>query len=124
MNIYRAGVIGCGRIASLMEQDEHRDKPTTHAGCYDVVQRTQIVAAGYNASFLYELLDSKGRINISERVRPARFRLRNGSGWMDLLIYTLSLPNSPDPLRSQGDYYGGRKQWQTERVASSGRGQY
>ena len=45
MSIYKVGVIGCGRIASLMEQDEHRDKPTTHAGCYDVVQRTQMVAA-------------------------------------------------------------------------------
>jgi predicted dehydrogenase len=45
MDIYRVGVVGCGRIASLMEQDEHRDKPTTHAGCYDVVERTQIVAA-------------------------------------------------------------------------------
>ncbi|MBC8230395.1 Gfo/Idh/MocA family oxidoreductase, partial [bacterium] len=45
MNIYKVGVIGCGRIASLMEQDEHRDKPTSHAGCYDFVERTQIVAA-------------------------------------------------------------------------------
>jgi len=45
MHVYKVGVIGCGRIASLMEQDEHRDKPTTHAGCYDVVDRTQIVAA-------------------------------------------------------------------------------
>ncbi len=45
MNTYKVGVIGCGRIASLMEQDKHRDKPTTHAGCYDMVQRTQIVAA-------------------------------------------------------------------------------
>ena len=45
MNIYKVGVIGCGRIASLMEQDAHRGKPTSHAGCYDVVDRTQIVAA-------------------------------------------------------------------------------
>ena len=45
MDIYKVGVIGCGRIASLMEQDEHRSKPTSHAGCYDTVQRTQIVAA-------------------------------------------------------------------------------
>ena len=44
MNIYKVGVIGCGRIASLMEQDEHRDKPTSHAGCYDLIERTQIVA--------------------------------------------------------------------------------
>jgi len=45
MNIYKVGIIGCGRIASLMEQDAHRDKPTSHAGCYDIVERTQIVAA-------------------------------------------------------------------------------
>ena len=43
-------------------------------------------------------------------------RLRNGSEWMDLLIYTLSLPGMPDPVRDRGDYYGGRKQWQTERI--------
>ncbi len=45
MKIYKVGVVGCGRIASLMEQDEFRGKPTTHAGCYDLVERTQIVAA-------------------------------------------------------------------------------
>ena len=45
MKIYKAGVVGCGRIASLMEQDEFRGKPTTHAGCYDLVEKTQIVAA-------------------------------------------------------------------------------
>ena len=45
MNTYKVGIIGCGRIASLMEQDENRDKPTSHAGCYDVTERTQIVAA-------------------------------------------------------------------------------
>ncbi len=45
MDTYRVGVIGCGRIASLMEQDEYRAKPTSHAGCYDFVERTQIIAA-------------------------------------------------------------------------------
>jgi len=45
MNIYKVGVIGCGRIASLMEQDKHRGTPTSHAGCYDVVEGAQIAAA-------------------------------------------------------------------------------
>jgi predicted dehydrogenase len=58
MNTYKVGVIGCGRIASLMEQDEHRGKPTTHAGCYDLVQRTQIVAA---ADSYQERLQAFGR---------------------------------------------------------------
>jgi RimJ/RimL family protein N-acetyltransferase len=67
-----------------------------------------------------ELVKAAG---FSEEAR-LRDRLRDGNEWMDLLIYTLSLPDSPGPLRSQGDYYGGRKQWQAERVASSGRDQY
>ena len=45
MDVYKVGIIGCGRIASLMEQDEYRDKPASHAGCYDAAERTQIVAA-------------------------------------------------------------------------------
>ena len=48
-----------------------------------------------------------------------RNRLRNEDKWMDLLVYTLSLPGAARPLRSQGDYYGGRKPWQAERIASS-----
>jgi len=48
-----------------------------------------------------------------------RNRFRDGDKWMDLLIYTRSLPFVPSPLRSRGDYYGERKQWQAERVASS-----
>ena len=45
MEIYTVGVIGCGRIASLLEQETHRGNPNTHAGCYDVCDRTRIVAA-------------------------------------------------------------------------------
>lgn len=45
MKTYTVGVIGCGRIASLLEQETHRGNPNTHAGCYDYSQRTTIVAA-------------------------------------------------------------------------------
>ena len=45
MTVYTVGVIGCGRIASLLEQETHRGNPNTHAGCYDYCQRTRIVAA-------------------------------------------------------------------------------
>mgnify|MGYP003309558895 CR=1 FL=1 len=45
MAVYRVGSIGCGRIASLLEQEPHRGNPNTHAGCYDYCDRTQIVAA-------------------------------------------------------------------------------
>jgi GNAT superfamily N-acetyltransferase len=48
-----------------------------------------------------------------------RNRLRNEDRLMDLLVYTLLLPGTARPLRSKGDYYGGRKQWQAERIASS-----
>jgi UDP-N-acetylglucosamine 3-dehydrogenase len=45
MNAYTVGIIGCGRIASLLEQETHRENPNTHAGCYDFCDRTRIVAA-------------------------------------------------------------------------------
>jgi predicted dehydrogenase len=44
MKTYTVGVIGCGRIASLLEQEPERGTPNTHAGCYDHCDRTQIVA--------------------------------------------------------------------------------
>jgi predicted dehydrogenase len=45
MTTYTVGVIGCGRIASLLEQETWRGNPNTHAGCYDYCPRTRIVAA-------------------------------------------------------------------------------
>jgi len=45
MTTYTVGVIGCGRIASLLEQEPERGTPNTHAGCYDHVDRSRIVAA-------------------------------------------------------------------------------
>ena len=45
MQVYNVGVIGCGRISSLLEQETHRGTPNTHAGCYNHCDRTRIVAA-------------------------------------------------------------------------------
>jgi predicted dehydrogenase len=45
MTMYKVGVIGCGRIASLLEQERWRGNPNTHAGCYDHCPRTRIIAA-------------------------------------------------------------------------------
>ncbi len=42
---YRVGVIGCGRIASLLEEDPLREKPATHAGAYAAFPRTTITSA-------------------------------------------------------------------------------
>lgn len=42
---YRVGIIGCGRIGSLLEDDPFRGKPCTHAGAYDAVKETKIIAA-------------------------------------------------------------------------------
>jgi len=41
---YRVGIIGCGRIGSLLEDDPLRGKPCTHAGAYDKHPATEIVA--------------------------------------------------------------------------------
>lgn len=62
-----------------------------------------------------ELVKAAG---FSEEAR-LRNRLRNGQEEVDLLVYTMSLPGPIRPLRGEGDYYGGRKPWQKERVAAS-----
>ncbi|MCZ7384092.1 MAG: Gfo/Idh/MocA family oxidoreductase [Candidatus Methanoperedens sp.] len=43
--VYKVGIIGCGQIASIFEEDAWREHPCTHAGAYDAVKRTRIVAA-------------------------------------------------------------------------------
>jgi predicted dehydrogenase len=37
-------IIGCGRIGSLLEEDPLRGKPCTHAGAFDALSQTKIVA--------------------------------------------------------------------------------
>lgn len=61
-----------------------------------------------------ELVESCG---FEEEARLSN-RLRCGEGFVDLLIYTHNLDGAPSPLREEGDYYGGRKAWQVERVAA------
>jgi L-amino acid N-acyltransferase YncA len=58
-----------------------------------------------------ELVKSAGFV---EEAR-LRNRLRDGTGWMDVLVYTASLADTVPPLRSEADYYGARKAWQVER---------
>jgi predicted dehydrogenase len=53
--------------------------------------------AGYSASFLYELLGSKGRITISERVRPAKFSLYIEDGG----LREKPFPEVPQEARTQ-----------------------
>ena len=44
MKIYKVGLIGCGRIGSLLEKDKLRGKPCTHAGGFNALSNTKIVA--------------------------------------------------------------------------------
>lgn len=44
MKIYRIGLIGCGRIGTLLEEDALRGKPCTHAGGFDALPNVRIVA--------------------------------------------------------------------------------
>jgi len=57
----------------------------------------------------------KGGFSEEARLRD---RLQSEDGPMDMLIYTRILPGAVDALRNQGDYYGGRKPWQDERIAA------
>lgn len=45
MERFRAGIIGCGRVASLLEDDPLEQKPCTHAGAYSQVGEVALVAA-------------------------------------------------------------------------------
>ena len=56
-------------------------------------------------------------VGFAEEVRLHN-RLYDGENFMDVLVCTLWLPDVA-PLRSEGDYYGNRKPWQTERVAAA-----
>jgi len=42
--VYRVGVVGCGRIGSLLEEDPLRGKPATHAGAFAQCPATAIAA--------------------------------------------------------------------------------
>jgi len=42
---YKCAIIGCGRIASLFEDDPDRNKPCTHAGVYNKINNTELVCA-------------------------------------------------------------------------------
>lgn len=57
----------------------------------------------------------KGGFSEEARLRD---RLQSEDGPMDMLIYTRILPGAVHPLRNQGDYYGGRRPWQEERIAA------
>ena len=41
---YRVGIIGCGQIASVFEDDKWREHPCTHAGAYNAIKETEIAA--------------------------------------------------------------------------------
>lgn len=44
--VYKVGIIGCGQIASIFEEDDAwREHPCTHAGAYSAVKSTKIVAS-------------------------------------------------------------------------------
>lgn len=44
MKIYKVGLIGCGRIGTLLEEDTLRGKPCTHAGGFDALPNAKMVA--------------------------------------------------------------------------------
>ena len=44
MKIFKTGIIGCGRIGSLLEEDPLRGKPCTHAGGFSALKNVQMIA--------------------------------------------------------------------------------
>lgn len=45
MKTYKAGIIGCGRIASTFEDSPLNEHPCTHAGAYSAIKDIRLVAA-------------------------------------------------------------------------------
>lgn len=67
---YRVGIIGCGRIGSLLEDDPLREKPASHAGAFHAHPKTQIVSGcDIKAKRLKEF---GGRWNVSELYKDYR----------------------------------------------------
>ena len=44
MKVYKIGLIGCGRIGTLLEEDKLRGKPCTHAGGFNALSNAKLVA--------------------------------------------------------------------------------
>lgn len=44
MKIFKTGIIGCGRIGTLLEEDPLRGKPCTHTGGFSALKNVQMVA--------------------------------------------------------------------------------
>ena len=44
MKILKTGIIGCGRIGSLLEEDPLRGKPCTHTGGFSALPNIKMVA--------------------------------------------------------------------------------
>ena len=44
MKIFKTGIIGCGRIGSILEEDPLRGKPCTHTGGFSALSNVKIVA--------------------------------------------------------------------------------
>ena len=44
MKVYKIGLIGCGRIGTLLEKDKLRGKPCSHAGGFNAIPNAKIAA--------------------------------------------------------------------------------
>ena len=44
MKVYKIGLIGCGRIGTLLEKDKLRGKPCSHAGGFNAIPNARIAA--------------------------------------------------------------------------------
>jgi len=75
------------------------------------ISMLQVHAAGRDSD-QREILTASG---FSEEAR-FRDRLRDGDDWTDLVLYTIHLADGVAPIRAEGEYYGARQAWQTDRV--------
>ena len=108
-------------LYTLAEGGNHDDSGQNNlknrrATCYQ--NRTSKTLSIYIAACDADQQELVKAAGFAEEAR-LRNRFRDGKGWMDVLVYTLSLPDAAPPLWSKGDYYGGRKQWHAERIVSS-----
>lgn len=83
-------------------------------------QKAEAISINTLQTYIADCDDDQKRLvtaaGFAEEAR-LRNRLRDGDGFLDVLIYTRSLEtNTVPPFHEQAHYYGNRKPWQAERV--------
>ena len=77
MQVYNVGVIGCGRISSLLEQETHRGTPNTHAVVTTTVIEPVLSQQQIGTMNADRVLEANGMFRVCTRIGGKCWILRN-----------------------------------------------